>query len=108
MAKQAGSKKKAVSKKKVAAKKVAKKKVVGKTTPLAKKKKVKAAAPAKKQKAAAPAKKRQVKGITPQQRDEMIAIAAYYRWEQSGCVTDLEMEHWLLAEQDIDQQLNQS
>ena len=108
MAKQAGSKKKAASKKKVAAKKVAKKKVFKKTAPAAKKKKVKATIPATKQKAAKPVKKRQAKGITPQQRDEIIAIAAYYRWEQSGCVTDLEMEHWLLAEQDIDQQLNQS
>ncbi|HEY5733543.1 MAG TPA: DUF2934 domain-containing protein [Gammaproteobacteria bacterium] len=100
MAKQAGSKKKAVIRKKVATKKVAKKKVVKKTAPLAaKKKKAKTTAPVKKQKANV---------ISPQHRDEMIAIAAYYRWEQSGCVTDLEMEHWLLAEQEIDQQLSQS
>ena len=42
----------------------------------------------------------------PTAREIMIAEAAYYRWEQSGYVVGLELEHWLQAEQDIDRMLN--
>ena len=99
MAKSEGSKKKATSKKKVAKKKAAKKKAVKKAAPAAKKTKT--------GKAVAKTKK-QAQGISPQERDEMIAVAAYYRWEQSGFAAELEMEHWLVAEQEIDKQLGKS
>ena len=42
----------------------------------------------------------------PAVREFMIAEAAYYRWEQSGHMAGLELEHWLQAEQDIDRMLN--
>ena len=56
---------------------------------------------------AKPVKKQSAQSISPQERDEMIAVAAYYRWEQAGCVAELEMEHWLLAEKEIDKLLGQ-
>ena len=100
MAKSEGSKKKATKKKvKVSKKKAAKKKAVKKAAPAAKKTKT--------GKAVAKTKK-QAQGISPQERDEMIAVAAYYRWEQSGFAAELEMEHWLVAEQEIDKQLGKS
>ena len=103
MAKSEGSKKKAASKK-TAKKKVAKKKVTRKTAVK------KTATATKKTKAKKPASnwKKTASGISPQERDEMIAVAAYYRWQQSGFAAEMEMEHWLLAEKEIDKQLGKS
>jgi hypothetical protein len=84
--------KKKVSKKKVTTKKVAKKKATKKTATSIKAKPVKPM----------PDKSKQTK-LSPEDREQMIAVAAYYRWEQSGCITELEIDHWLLAEQDIDE-----
>ena len=50
-----------------------------------------------------PDKSKQAKA-NPAEREQMIAVAAYYRWEQSGYTAELEIEHWLLAEQDINEQ----
>ena len=86
------SKKKA-AKKKVTTKKVAKKKAVKKTATSKKANPVKSM----------PDKSKQT-NASPADRDHMIAVAAYYRWEQSGCITELEIDHWLLAEQDINEQ----
>ena len=101
--------KKKVSKKKAAKKKTTKKQAVKKTA-------AKKATPAKKPVASKPARTKKSgaarqnskPSISPRERDEMIAVAAYFRWEQSGYVAELEMEHWLQAEQDIDDLLNQS
>ena len=104
MAKSEGSRKKTASKKKVTKKKVARKKAAKKTAvkkTVTAAKKTKTRKPVSKNKKAAP-------GISKQQRDQMIAVAAYYRWEQSGFSAELEMEHWLLAEKEIDKQLGKS
>jgi hypothetical protein len=112
MAKTAGSKKKATSKKKVAKKKVTKKKAAKKTAPAVTgnkaAKKVTPAAAKPKTKRVAGKTKQSRQTVTTQQRDEWIAVAAYYRWEESGCVGEMEIEHWLLAEKDIDNQLEQT
>ena len=100
------TKKPAASKKTVSKKKVAKKTAVKKTAakkPAASKKTTTA-------KVTKPRKKKvAVKSdITPEERNEMIAVAAYYRWEQSGYAAELEEEHWLLAEEEIENLLNKS
>ena len=105
--------KSATSKKKISKKKVSKKKVVKKTSPskTAAGKPVSKKVTTRKQTSASkskPAKKADQAPVTSLERDEMIAVAAYYRWEQSGFVAELEVEHWLLAEQEIDNLLKQS
>ncbi len=40
--------------------------------------------------------------ITPEERDRMIAEAAYYRAERRGFATGGEMEDWVQAEAEID------
>jgi len=104
MAKSATKKKATTSKKKASKKKVAKKKTTVKKKAVTKKAATKKVASKKAEpvKTAAPQKDTGTT-INPKDRDEMIAVAAYYRWEQSGYVTELEIDHWLLAEQDIDE-----
>lgn len=41
-------------------------------------------------------------GATPSERVQMIAVAAYYRAEQRGFSSGLEMEDWLRAEKQIE------
>ena len=97
MAKEKISKKKTstTDKKKTAKKKVSKKKASKKQA--VKKKTVKKKNASKKTDTATSRPK-----VSPTEREEMIAVAAYYRWEQSGFIAELEMEHWLQAEKDID------
>ena len=45
--------------------------------------------------------------ITPEERYNMIATAAYYRAERSGFTEGCEMENWLAAETEIDQCMKQ-
>lgn len=40
-------------------------------------------------------------GVTPTEREQMVAIAAYYRAEQRGFSSGQEMEDWLRAEKEI-------
>lgn len=46
--------------------------------------------------------------ITAQERERMIAAAAYYRAECRGFAPGRELEDWLEAEAEIDRQLNDS
>ena len=82
------SKKKVATKKKTAKKKTAKKKVTA----------------TKKQSASGRtgSKKKKTESVTPEHRAHMISVAAYYHWEQSGHPSDMEVDHWLQAERDID------
>jgi hypothetical protein len=41
-------------------------------------------------------------GAAPLSRDEMIAVAAYYRAERRGFAPGAELEDWLAAEAEID------
>lgn len=41
-------------------------------------------------------------GATPTEREQMIAVAAYYRAEQRGFSSGEEMEDWLRAEKEIE------
>ena len=86
------------SKKKVSKKKVAKKKVV---TKKAVTKKAAARTPAKK---AAPARKKKATMSTDEKR-MMIAVHAYYKWQQAGSPTGQDFNHWLEAEQEIESML---
>lgn len=43
--------------------------------------------------------------ISPQERNEMVAVAAYFRSEQRGFVPGQELEDWLEAAAVIDQML---
>ena len=102
------SKKNTTSKNKVSKKKITKKKTTTKKTAtrkVATKKAVKKTATSKKPISAkpTPADRTSEKDVAPAERENMIAVAAYYRWEQSGCCIELEIDHWLLAEQDIDE-----
>lgn len=47
-------------------------------------------------------------GISPEERHNMVATAAYCRAECRGFAEDCEMEDWLAAEAEIDQRLKQS
>jgi hypothetical protein len=44
--------------------------------------------------------------ITPEERDQMIATAAYFRAEARGFTPGQEHEDWMEAEAEIDQQIN--
>jgi putative AlgH/UPF0301 family transcriptional regulator len=101
MAKTNTEKKKAAKKKAASTKKKVTRKTAVKKTATSKK-----TAPVKKAEAVKSASTSKT-NVAPQQRDEMIAVAAYYRWEQSGYVVELEEQHWLLAEEEIDKLLKQ-
>ena len=90
---------KKVSKKKVAKKTAAKKKVA--TKKVSKKvssKKPVAKAAAKK---AAPSKQKKT-AISSDEKRMMIAVHAYYKWQKAGCPTGDGFNHWLEAEQEIE------
>ncbi len=87
-----------MAKKKTSRKKTATKEKTGKKDKKAKKAKDE-------KKSGSKVKKSAKKTHDPAMREIMIAEAAYYRWEQSGYVVGLELEHWLQAEQDIDSML---
>ena len=46
--------------------------------------------------------------ITPEERHDMIATAAYYRAECRGFAEGCDHDDWLAAEAEIDQRLKQS
>jgi len=46
-------------------------------------------------------------GITPEQRQSMIQVAAYYIAEREGFTRHSPLEYWLTAEAEIDRQLLQ-
>ena len=97
------------AKKKAAKKKVGKKKtaVTKKTAPkkVARKKAVKKAAPKKSTSKSMQVadKHKEMQVIDPGTRQIMVAEAAYYHWEKSGFTGGMELEHWLKAEQEIDE-----
>jgi hypothetical protein len=100
-----GSKKttaKKASKKKVVKKQVAKKavtkKVVSKKAPA--KKVVKKAAPKAAAKVSATKQKKAV--ISPEEKRVMIALQAYYKWEQAGFPGGQDWQHWLEAEKEVE------
>jgi len=35
-------------------------------------------------------------------RQETIAVAAYYRWERRGCTPGCELDDWVAAEQEVE------
>lgn len=41
-------------------------------------------------------------GVTPTEREQMVAVAAYYRAEQRGFSSGKEVEDWLWAEKEIE------
>lgn len=45
--------------------------------------------------------------VTPEERHDMIATAAYYRAECRGFAEGCDQEDWLAAEAEIDQRLKQ-
>lgn len=46
------------------------------------------------------------KAVTPEARDEMIAVLAYYRAERRTFAPGQELEDWLDAEREVDRQLS--
>ena len=92
------AKTKKVSKKK-AAKKTVTKKTVAKKTAVTKKVAKKVSA-----KKAAPAIKKKTV-ISADERRMMVAVHAYYKWQQAGCPTGQDFNHWLEAEQEIESML---
>lgn len=87
------------TKKKVAKKKVAKKQVA--KTQVAKKvstKKAVAKAPVKK---ATPSKQKK-STISADEKRMMIAVHAYYKWQQAGSPVGSDYNHWLEAEKEIE------
>ena len=95
---------KKVSKKKVAKKAVAKKTVAKKTAAtkkVSKKVSAKKAATRAAVKKAAPAKQKKTV-MSADQRRAMIAVHAYYKWQQAGCPTGQDYNHWLEAEREIE------
>ena len=99
--KPATSKKKA-SKKKVAKKKVAKKKVAKKKSP--KKPTAKKVATSKAIKAK-PRKSARKATISEDEKRMMIAMHAYYKWENAGFPHGEDFRHWIEAEQEVDAML---
>ena len=101
--KKAPAKKKATTKKaaakKPAAKKTAAKKVTSKKTN-AKKAPARKAAPKK----AAPARSRKPK-ISEDEKRMMIAMHAYYKWENAGFPGGQDWSHWLEAEREVEAML---
>lgn len=88
--------KKKVTKKKSAPKKIVPKKAVKKK--VAKKKAVKKAATAKNKNA-------KKSNISTKKRRMMIALHAYYKWENAGRPNNSETQHWLEAEEEIESML---
>lgn len=41
-------------------------------------------------------------GVMPSEREQMVAVAAYYRAEQRGFSSGQEIEDWLRAEKEIE------
>ena len=91
--------KKKVSKKKAVNKTVATKKVAKKVS--TKKAVTKKAASKTTAKKAAPAKAKRTTFSTDERR-MMIAVHAYYKWQQAGCPTGDDFNHWLEAEKEIE------
>ena len=88
--------------KKVAKKKVSKKKAVKKvSTKTATTKKVAGKATATK----VTASKQKSPVISDDERRMMIAVHAYYKWEQAGFPGDQDWQHWLEAEKEVEQML---
>ena len=89
--------------KKVAKKKVTKKKVTKKT---ASKKTTSKKAPAKKTAArkATTAKPGRT-AVSLDEKRMMIAVHAYYKWEQAGFPGDQDWHHWLEAEREVEEML---
>jgi hypothetical protein len=107
-----GSKKttaKKVSKKKVAKKQVAKKKAVTKkvaskkvaTKKVVKKAAAKKAAPKTVPKASASKQKKSV--ISDEEKRMMVAMQAYYKWENAGFPGGQDWQHWLEAEKEVEE-----
>ena len=91
------------AKKKVARKKVSKKKTAKKaaTKKAVTKKKVAKKTAAKKVTSSKPNKP----VISDDERRMMIAVHAYYKWEKAGFPGDQDWQHWLDAEQEVEQLL---
>jgi hypothetical protein len=89
---------KKVAKKKVSKKKTAKKVAAKKAVT---KKKVAKKSAAKKVTASKPNKP----AISDEERRMMIAVHAYYKWEQAGFPGDRDWQHWLEAEQEVEQMI---
>jgi len=89
---------KKVAKKKVSKKKVAKKVSAKKATTT---KKVASKATATK----VTASKQKTPVISDEERRMMIAVHAYYKWEQAGFPGDQDWQHWLDAEKEVEQML---
>ena len=88
--------KKKVSKKQVAKKKVATKKATGKKVT---KKTTVRKTPAKKVGSRKPVRK----SVSEEDRRMMIAMHAYYKWEQAGFPGGQDWQHWLEAEKEVDE-----
>ena len=84
--------KKKVTKKKAAAKKASKKIVTKKTAKKTPTKKVTASKSTKAK-------------ISDDERRMMIAVHAYYKWEKAGFPADQDHQHWLEAEQEVEEML---
>jgi hypothetical protein len=87
---------------KVAKKKVSKKKTAKKVT--AKKKVAKKSAVKSAVKKARPSKQK-TPAISDEERRMMIAVHAYYKWEQAGFPGDQDWQHWLEAEREVEKML---
>ena len=88
------------SKKKAAKKKTAKKKVAKKAA--AKKPAAKKASPSKPAARKATAAKKQKTVISNDEKRMMIAMHAYYKWENAGFPGGQDWAHWLEAEQEVE------
>ena len=87
--------------KKVAKKKVSKKKSAKKVSPKAAATNRKTASKATATKVTASKSKGPV--ISDEERRMMIAVHAYYKWEQAGFPGDQDWQHWLEAEQEVEE-----
>lgn len=92
------STKKKVAKKKVTKKKVAKKKV-------SKKKATKKLSTRKTVVKKTAASKKSKPSISDDERRMMIAVHAYYKWENAGFPADQDNHHWLEAEKEVEDML---
>jgi hypothetical protein len=99
------SKKKTAAKaatRKVAKKKVTKKKTAKKTAPKKKVAKKTAARPAAKK---VRSSRQNKPAISDEERRMMIAVHAYYKWEQAGFPGDQDWQNWLEAEKEVEDML---
>jgi hypothetical protein len=55
--------------------------------------------------AGAEAEKADAGAVSPEERHQMIAVAAYYLAEQRGFCTGYEIQDWFAAQEEVDRQL---